>query len=292
MKYLITGNHSCANRGDAAILRGLLHFLDQQPGISYSITSRHPDSASYFLQKKVQADRLYLKRKNNRGNLWRKLYWRILPYYIALLLLLFSSTPTAIKRWLPGYMRQQVDELASFDAVIQVGGSFFVDIYSIWQYEHAICAIVADKPLYLAGHSIGPFEGRLYRLFSRFVFKHTAWCGLREHLSAKQASQAAVSLNHPVVGSDTAWLIPGQSPKTDRTDTIAITVRDIAPFSKRLGISQQEYEVSIAAVADSLSKKGYTIELYSTCTGIDGYANDDRMVAWRIRSILSAVAPA
>lgn len=285
MKFLITGNHACANRGDAAILRGLLHYLDSQSGVCYLVTSRHPDSASYFMGITALPDILFIERINQRASLLKKVYWRLLPYYLALLISLFSNKPTAIKRWLPGYLRRQVDELALFDSVIQVGGSFFVDIYGTWQFEHAICAIVADKPLYLAGHSIGPFNGWLFRLYSRFVFKHVSWCGLREQLSELQAKQAGIALNNPVVGADTAWLVPSLPAKVAKTNTIAITVRDITPFSKRLGIEQREYEMAIASLVDHLTTQHYKVTLYSTCTGIDGYANDDRMVAWRISSL-------
>lgn len=285
MKYLITGNHACANRGDAAILRGLLHFLDNQPDVSYDFSSRHPDSASFFLQKKAQTDTLYQHRKTHRGTIWQKLYWRLQPYYLVLLITLFDKKPREIKRWLPGYMRRQVEQLAAYDAVIQVGGSFFVDIYGTVQFEDALCAIAAGKPLYLAGHSIGPFNGRAYRIFSQFIFKHTSWCGLREQLSASRAAQAAISLNNPVIGADTAWLVPTPTTPPDKTNTIAITVRDITPFSQRLGISQQEYETAIAKLADSLVSQNYQVAFYSTCTGIDSYANDDRMVAWRIRNL-------
>lgn len=283
MKYLITGNHACANRGDAAILRGLLQFLDSLPSVSYELNSRHPESASYFLNKTVAADFLYQARKTNRSSLLQKLYWRIQPYYLALLMRLFWSKPQAIKRWLPLYMKKQVARLDAFDAVIQVGGSFFVDLYGTAQFDHAVCAIASGKPLYLAGHSIGPFQGRLYRHFCRFVFKHAAWCGLREQLSAQGAALASVELNNPVIGADTAWLVSAKPNGGLINNTIAITVRSIAPFAPRLGISQHDYEHAIAALADALSAQKYEVVFYSTCTGIDSYANDDRMVAWRIR---------
>lgn len=37
------------------------------------------------------------------------------------------------------------------------GGSFFVDLYGVPQFEHALCTFMAKKPLYMIGHSVGPF---------------------------------------------------------------------------------------------------------------------------------------
>lgn len=284
MKILIAGNHACANRGDAAILRGLLNYLDQQSDIDYDILSRHPDSASYFMGKKVLLDNLHMMRKTKRVTLWQKLYWRFFPYYCTLLMSIFRRTPELMFAWLPDEFRQQILLLKNYDAVVQVGGSFFVDIYGTAQYDHAICAIVANKPLYMAGHSIGPFNGFVYRYISRFVFKHTSWCGLRESLSQSYSIQQGIQVNHLVMGADTAWLVPSEVGGLVKNHTVAITVRDISPFSQRLGLSQPDYEQAIANLADNLNLLGYKVIFFSTCTGIDGYANDDRMVAWRIRN--------
>ncbi|WNO61667.1 polysaccharide pyruvyl transferase family protein [Rheinheimera sp. MMS21-TC3] len=293
MKYLITGNHACANRGDAAILRGLLHYLDSQEDSDYILNSRHPDSANFFLNKTVVPDALYLYRKTHNNRLRQKLYWRILPYYLALLMWIFKDKPQAIAPYLPTFMRQQVKQLQSVDAVIQVGGSFFIDLYGNGQFDHAICAIAAGKPLYLAGHSIGPFTGKLYQQFCHFVYRHCHWCGLREHVSAQAAEQANICLNNLVLGADTAWLVPGakllaNQATVEKSNTIAITVRSVQPFSSRLNIQQHQYEAAMAKLVDQLSAMHYKVVFYSTCTGIDSYANDDRMVAWRIRSLCQA----
>ncbi len=49
--------------------------------------------------------------------------------------------------------------LSGYDAIIQVGGSFFVDLYGVPQFEHALCSFMAKKPLFMIGHSVGPFQG-------------------------------------------------------------------------------------------------------------------------------------
>lgn len=33
----------------------------------------------------------------------------------------------------------------------------FVDLYGVPQFEHALCTFMAKKPLFMIGHSVGPF---------------------------------------------------------------------------------------------------------------------------------------
>lgn len=35
--------------------------------------------------------------------------------------------------------------LSGYDAIIQVGGSFFVDLYGVPQFEHALCTFMAKS---------------------------------------------------------------------------------------------------------------------------------------------------
>ncbi len=35
---------------------------------------------------------------------------------------------------------------------------FFVDLYGVPQFEHALCTFMAKKPLFMIGHSVGPFR--------------------------------------------------------------------------------------------------------------------------------------
>lgn len=47
MKLLILGNHTCGNRGDSAILRGLLDAINiLNPQAEVDVMSRYPVSSS------------------------------------------------------------------------------------------------------------------------------------------------------------------------------------------------------------------------------------------------------
>lgn len=68
--------------------------------------------------------------------------------------------------------------------------------------------------------------------------------------------------------------------------TVAITLRELKPFDKRLGISQEEYETAFGKLCNSLIDKGVNVLACSTCTGIEGYQKDDRMVAFRVSKLI------
>ena len=68
MKLLILGNHTCGNRGDSAILRGLLDAIHTlQPETEVDVMSRYPVSSSWLLNRPVMGDPLYsqMKQHNN-----------------------------------------------------------------------------------------------------------------------------------------------------------------------------------------------------------------------------------
>jgi colanic acid/amylovoran biosynthesis protein len=68
MKLLILGNHTCGNRGDSAILRGLLDAINTlNPDIEVDVMSRYPVSSSWLLNRPVMGDPLYsqMKQHNN-----------------------------------------------------------------------------------------------------------------------------------------------------------------------------------------------------------------------------------
>ena len=54
MKLLILGNHTCGNRGDSAILRGLLDAINRlEPDAEVDVMSRYPVSSSWLLNRPV-----------------------------------------------------------------------------------------------------------------------------------------------------------------------------------------------------------------------------------------------
>ena len=101
-------------------------------------------------------------------------------------------------------------------------------------------------------------------------------------------------------GVDTAWLVDHHIEDftasyavqhwldvAAQQKTVAITLRELAPFDKRLGTTQQAYEKAFAGVVNRILDEGYQVIALSTCTGIDSYNKDDRMVALNLRQHIS-----
>lgn len=287
MKLLVAGNHSCGNRGDAAILRGLLDGIAAyDPSIHVDVLSRFPTSSSYLLGRELLADPTALSRKRLGSSPGRRVRDKLVT---AALMARAAHVPGAERLPLPPELAGFVERLSGYDAMIQVGGSFFVDVYSIGQFDQALCALTARTPVLLLGHSLGPFEAPNFRRVARFVLPRVDRLYVRESLSREVLEQSRISAS-PRAGADTAWLVePTRSPAEAPASAggrprLAVTFRELAPFDKRLGIDQEQYERAFAALLDALIDDGYDVLALSTCTGIDGYTKDDRMVALRVRA--------
>jgi colanic acid/amylovoran biosynthesis protein len=286
-RILIVGNHTCGNRGDAAILRGLLECLEQAiPGGQIDVLSRFPTSSAWLLGRRLQPDMLnayYNEAAKQRfGSLRAKVLRRFIPW-----LLHGHMMKTGWSRFisLPRRHKEYIASLASYDLVIQVGGSFFVDLYGPTQYDHSLCALLAGRPIFFIGHSVGPFEHPLFRKISQDVMARVDALALREEVSLKHMADGQVPQTKVRAAADTAWLVStGEPREASARPTVAVTFRELAPFDKRLGISQDTYETAFAELLDAVADAGYHVHALSTCTAIDGYPKDDRMIALRVRN--------
>jgi colanic acid/amylovoran biosynthesis protein len=289
MKLLVFGNHTCANRGDAAILRGLLTWLqDEVPSAELVVNSRHPVVSEHLLGTQFSQDRLHQwhQRPTRPWNLSRKLTRWGIPVLMALAL---RTGWCWIRRLLPLPIRKEIERMKEFDACIQVGGSFYIDLYGPEQFEQAFVAMLADRPVLLAGHSMGPFDGALYRWMAGVLLGKAAWVALRERESLNAVLDARLPRQHLFAGGDTAWLAPStRDPHalnrwvpTWRAGRplVGMTMRDIGHFSTRLGITQAEYEVAMAKLVDDIIATGRDVIAVATCTAIGGYTADDMGVA-------------
>lgn len=291
-RVLIAGNHTCGNRGDAAILRGLINCMSRiAPEVDFVINSRFPESSSYLLSQKVIGDPLAKFRTRATKSWKNKITKRCTDKLVSKILLLKLKHKRLAKALpIPNVYEKYIQDLNQYDAVIQVGGSFYVDAYGVSQFDNALCSLIASKPLLLIGHSVGPFGNGHFADISEYVFSKASFFGLREAVSMDLVRQQFIkSIPTVVMGTDTAWLV---DPNVEITPLpfdverkiIAITVRELAPFDRTLGIEQAAYERKMANICQQLIMKGYTIFALSTCTGIDRYPKDDRMVALRVKS--------
>ncbi|WP_338463718.1 colanic acid biosynthesis pyruvyl transferase WcaK [Franconibacter daqui] len=303
MKILILGNHTCGNRGDSAILRGLIdaiHSLDKS--VKIDVMSRYPVSSASLLGRPVIKDGLYehMKKANNAAGVMgrvKKVLRR--KYQHKVLLAKVTERGKLSKVSVPKAFTDFVNTLEQYDAIIQVGGSFFVDLYGVSQFEHALCSFMAKKPIYMIGHSVGPFNDPQFNEVANHVFSHADALVLRETVSRDLMEKSGINTEKVEQGVDTAWLVDREANDITleyavdhwlnvirQRKTVAITLRDLAPFDKRLGTTQQAYEKAFAIMVNQLIANGYQVLALSTCTGIDSYNKDDRMVALKLQSLI------
>ncbi|RQW63878.1 polysaccharide pyruvyl transferase family protein [Vibrio viridaestus] len=284
-KYLLVGNHSCSNRGDAAITRGLLETLENlYPDSKFDVCSRFSYGASQILEREVIQDSTDTE-SNIIYRLIRKVSRKIGLDYIVLLAI-FTTYLRPLKIFLPTSFKKMVNLMSKYDGIIHVGGSFFVDLYGLSQYRLVMCSILAKKNVVLIGHSIGPFDQVIYKRLSNFILNKAKFISLRDTDSVKLIHSSIPTLKYEM-GADTAFLVDSKTQLNQKQDNlIGFTFRKLAPFDVRLGISQSRYENVMASACATLIENGYCLKFLSTCTSFDHYHNDDRIIAERIKSLI------
>lgn len=304
MKLLILGNHTCGNRGDSAILRGLIDAITTiDETVQVDVMSRYPVSSAWLLGRPVMGDGLYkqMKQHNNAVGLMGRVKKVLRRKYQHQVLLAKATDNGRLRNIsIPQGFIDFVKSLQKYDAIIQVGGSFFVDLYGVSQFEHALCSFMAKKPVYMIGHSVGPFQDPQFNHLASYVFGHAESLILRESVSLDLMKQSNIDSSKVEQGVDTAWLVEHHNDSfvpsyavqhwletIRRKKTVAITLRELAPFDKRLGTTQQAYEQAFASVVNRVIEQGYQVLALSTCTGIDSYNKDDRMVALNLRQYVN-----
>jgi colanic acid/amylovoran biosynthesis protein len=175
--------------------------------------------------------------------------------------------------------KQFSEKVRNHDKIIQVGGSFFVDSYGPMQFEYILISLVAKKPTYLVGHSYGPFNTFLSRLLAKTLLSRVTKNFYREQQSAQMLT--ALGIDNAEYGVDTAWLVPSTGTK-EKSNCVALTLRELSPFDRVLGFSQQEFEDKVTSLAQSILNLNYKLIFVSTCTSLGGYWKDDRVVAKRV----------
>ncbi|WP_423823587.1 polysaccharide pyruvyl transferase family protein [Salinisphaera sp. SPP-AMP-43] len=294
---LVCGNHTCGNRGDAAIMRGLLNGLAaEHPDANITVTSRYPTSSAYILKRPVVAD-IFSGSDIVAPGRRQATRRRMVPWS---LLMRSRREGRYYGPMLPKGVRDRINHLRNYDLVVQLGGSYFIDLYGYGHFETGFAAMAADVPLILVGHSMGPVHRGKYPIMMRHLLSHATYVGLRETVSQEILEQAKMPMGRVDIGSDSAWNISpagvdSVDPRRDifkdpERPIVAITARMLAPFDALLNVSQAQYEAAFAHLVEALIAAGYNVLALSTCTGIDSYHRDDRMVGLRIGDRLESAA--
>lgn len=100
-----------------------------------------------------------------------------------------------------------------------------------------------------------PFQDEQFNQLANYVFGHCDALILRESVSLDLMKRSNITTAKVEHGVDTAWLVDHHTEDftasyavqhwldvAAQQKTVAITLRELAPFDKRLGTTQQAYE--------------------------------------------------
>jgi colanic acid/amylovoran biosynthesis protein len=295
-RVLIVDSYCSANRGDAAILTGLIQSLREELGcVKFKVHSNYPHVTESM--HGVQAafplfGRLLLKRSVTF----------CLEVIVFFTLAILYQRGIDLNHLLPRRNRESFTDFYWADLVIGMGGTFYNDIASAslpGRLLHLYMAKVLGKPVAISAHSFGPFKRPWYRLLARVILNRVDLICTRDIESLRILKELRVNAPRIERTADSAWLLASVDAKRGadilRAEGI-VESRPLISLSARKWwyyelVDSQEghtrYIATLAKVADNLVMyTGANLVFASTCTDLGGHRTDDRLVGDEIRACM------
>lgn len=288
MKIIITDFYCSSNRGDAAILEGMINSLKKYfPECAIFVLSYFPEVTEII--NKIPSDKPLIDTSTVS---LRKIFY---IFYLTIWALFYKNGVE-----LPGFGRKkQINHYLNCDCIISVGGGNTNDNYRpaiLGRLFNLYFAKLLGKPVIIYAQSLGPFNTMIYRTLARFVLNRVDLILLRDHKSKVVLDTLGVTVPPIHVTADAAFSlhsydidIGANLLRKESFDTgnnklkVSISVRKWSYYEKDNFQGHKQYISSIASVADYLIReKNAKVIFASTCTGFGGYQNDDRCVAHEI----------
>lgn len=189
-----------------------------------------------------------------------------------------------------GRLREFSEHFRDIDRVIIVGGSYFVDLFGADKFVGPLLLAAMGKPYVFCGHSLGPYEDERSRTFAQIALRHAKGVMLRDPTSLEHIANLNLPSEMVTVGADTAWLIPEPPAEAKELAAqlvpdepcVALTMRKLGPFEKRLQTNQDAYEKSVVEAVNGIIDRGYRVMGVATCTSLAGYHAEDRAPVKRV----------
>ncbi len=283
-RVLLTDHYNSYNRGDAAILDGMLIALREElPGASFLVVSDYPEVASQAHGVAALAWRVmgYPSRRALVGWLVRSLGWTCLAR-------LGLRTEWPLHDWEARLMAayQQAD------LVIASGGSYLRSGYRsswlrLWQM---LLAKLLGRKVMLYAQSIGPFvPGSRLERWAAFVLRRMDAITLRDSESAGVLERLGVRRPYVEVTADAALCLPPPVVHREPHRQPRIGVSVIHWHKFRQG-SMTAYTTALAEALDQLISAWDTgVEFLSTTVAppgcamnVSGTGRDDRRAAQEV----------
>jgi colanic acid/amylovoran biosynthesis protein len=298
MKILITNAYSSRNKGDAAILFGMLADLGSQEafrGAEFRIsTADYPGDASAYPCAVVESFHS-LKQRFTRYR-WAQCLGFLLLILPWSLLWAWAWGQWHLDLWAPRPWRKLFRQYAEADLVVAAGGGYLYT-RSAWRGNLMLLitvfsfrfASLLGRPVSLYSQSIGPFQTKFQAAFVRCALRDVRPILVREEISMELV--ASWQLQGPVrMTGDAAFLLPPTTecdlpfrlPSSPRR--VGITVRK---WSK--GREEQErFERTIAQFIDRIAASGETLVVLIPQVTFAAWEDDDREVMRRLHAQVHA----
>jgi len=292
VRVLITNAYSSRNRGDGAIVLGMMTSLGRSFGeeaVSFEISSAdHPADRSSYSVPVVPSFHSLMARISGRGavqGLW--FLGVLLPLSIlgALVTRLVHHVPP-----LPAGLRPLLQAHARADLVVTAGGGY---LYTTSPRRGAVMLLVhlhgfmlarlLGKPVYLYAQSIGPFASALHARLVRTALRRVRMVELREDWSLRLVK----SWNLPVPVhrvADAAFLLEPAEPRPDPLPPrlcdirLRLTVRRWFREADR----QERYEEAVADFLREFAARHDVEAIFLPQVTVATLHDDDRETARRI----------
>lgn len=269
-KILITNNYSSSNRGDAAILDGLIKLIENNfENLEITVLSSTPeDSKKYhsvnFYESLLNSGKV--KRSNIHVYFLYMIYlvvWAFLYRYLKIELPKFSKTT-------------QIDLYKNSDLIISVGGGYLNDFYRpgiITRLFEFWFAKLLKKKVVLWAHSIGPFEIKIYRLSAKYFLNKVDLIATRDKKSVEELEKLGVNKPKIIQTYDSAFALSGTIESDNGLNSflpkerfISISVRYWSYYKDKEEV-YRNYVNQIAKLCDWFIHEGFKVIFVSTSPG-------------------------
>jgi len=292
---LIIDYHSASNRGDAAILEGIIYALNLAfPDAKINIITQYPLAANLINGLKAYRNNVY----PFTGWFTKK---TVALVYLLICALLLRKTSFKMPLFDKIVEKLFLSPFLEADLIVSTGGSFLNDFYypsNIARFWNLLFGKFLGKKVIICGQSIGPLSYKFLRLLSKFTFLKIDCIILRDKKSFDILNSIGVKENVYVL-PDFAFLLPSALNEKKPLSFLRLeSIPDINKNSLNVSISvrkwsyikQNIYEKYIKTLVEYcewlLQEKKANVFFISTCTSFCGYQIDDRFVAYDIISRL------
>jgi len=289
LRVVVIGDHHAANRGDQAIVKGLLRAAREayaQP--ETTILSNNPAAATYFTGCPAVESTFF------GWDLRQRIKRRLVLAWPNRSLRPLAALPLG-KQTLAG-----LELLSQADVVLMKGGSFLTSAYGlavlIW-FDLLEIAMSLGKPVAVCGQSIGPLDESALKRAARRILPRVNRLIIREQDSLRFVQNELGRFDNTLHLPDTAFFMapnqdfdPAEALRQEGINPasrpiVTMSVRDLGTFlgPSSVSLSQGDYEATMAHAADHLvDRYGCHVIFAGTCTEIFNYPNDDRVIAMRV----------